>query len=58
VRLIFYCNAAVAPGAIRVVSNPDQAAVLVTFTLGRLHMIRVCAGALYLLATMALVRSL
>jgi len=55
---IFYFSAAVAPGAFRVVSNPDQAGALVMFTLGRLHLMGIVAAVLYLLATMALARSL
>jgi hypothetical protein len=55
---IFYLSPAVAPGALRVLKNSDQAVALVVFTLGRLHLMGVVAAVLYLLATMALARSL
>lgn len=55
---IFYFSAAVAPGAFRVLSSPDQAGALVQFTLGRLHMLGVVAAVLYLLASVALAQSL
>jgi Domain of unknown function (DUF4149) len=55
---IFYFNAAVAPGAFRVLSNSDQAGALVMFTLGRLHLLGVVAAVLYLLAAMGLARTL
>jgi hypothetical protein len=55
---IFYFSAAVAPGAFRVLSNPDQAGALVQFTLGRLHMLGVVAALLYLLASVAHAQSL
>jgi uncharacterized membrane protein len=54
---IFYFSAAVAPGAFRVLSNPDQAGALVQFTLGRLHMLGVVAAVLYLFASVALAQS-
>ena len=55
---IFYFSAAVAPGAFRVLSNPDQAGAVVQFTLGRLHMLGVVAAVLYLFASIALAQSL
>jgi uncharacterized membrane protein len=54
---IFYFSAAVAPGAFRVLSNPDQAGAVVQFTLGRLHMLGVVAAVLYLFASIALAQS-
>ncbi len=51
---IFYFSAAVAPGAFRVLSNPDQAGALVQFTLARLHLLGVVAAVLYLVASVAL----
>jgi uncharacterized membrane protein len=54
---IFYFSAAVAPGAFRVLSNPDQAGALVQFTLGRLHTLGVIATVLYLLASVGLAES-
>ena len=54
---IFYFSAAVAPGAFRVLSNPDQAGEIVQFTLGRLHMLGVVAALLYLFASIALAQS-
>jgi len=54
---IFYFSAAVAPGAFRVLSNPDQAGAIVQFTLGRLHMLGVIAAVLYLFASVALAQS-
>jgi hypothetical protein len=54
---IFYFSAAVAPGAFRVLSSPDQAGALVQFTLGRLHMLGVVAAVLYLFASVALAQS-
>lgn len=54
---IFYFSAAVAPGAFRVLSNPDQAGAIVQFTLGRLHMLGVVAAVLYLFASIALAQS-
>jgi hypothetical protein len=54
---IFYFSAAVAPGAFRVLSSPDQAGALVQFTLGRLHTLGVVAGLLYLLASVGLAQS-
>src|ERR1700689_136987 len=53
---IFYFSAAVAPGAFRVLSNPDQAGAVVQFTLGRLHMLGGVA-AVYLFASIALAQS-
>src|ERR1700728_1563273 len=55
---IFYFSAAVAPGAFRALSNPDQAGAVVQFTLGRLHMLGVVAAVLYLFASVALAQSL
>jgi len=55
---IFYFSVAVAPGAFRVLSNPDQAGAVVQFTLGRLHMLGVIAAVLYLFASIALAQSL
>jgi uncharacterized membrane protein len=54
---IFYFSAAVAPGAFRVLSNPDQAGALVQFTLGRLHTLGVVAALLYLFASVGLAQS-
>src|ERR1700683_3005 len=54
---IFYFSAAVAPGAFRVLSNPDQAGALVQFTLGRLHTLGVVAAVLYLFASGGLAQS-
>lgn len=54
---IFYFSAAVAPGAFRVLSNPDQAGALVQFTLARLHLLGVVAAVLYLVASVALAQS-
>ncbi len=54
---IFYFSAAVAPGAFRVLSNPDQAGAVVQFTLGRLHTLGVVAAVLYLFASIALAQS-
>lgn len=54
---IFYFSAAVAPGAFRVLSNPDQAGVLVQFTLGRLHTLGVIAAVLFLFASVGLAQS-
>jgi hypothetical protein len=54
---IFYFSAAVAPGAFRTLSNPDQAGAVVQFTLGRLHMLGVVAAVLYLFASVALAQS-
>jgi uncharacterized membrane protein len=51
---IFYFSAAVAPGAFRVLSNQDQAGLLVEFTLGRLHLLGAAAAALFLLASLLL----
>ena len=55
---IFYFSAAVAPGAFRTLSNPDQAGAVVQFTLGRLHMLGVVAAVFYLFASIALAQSL
>ena len=55
---IFYFSAAVAPGAFRVLSNPDQAGAIVQFTLGRLHMLGVVAAVLYLFASVGLAQSI
>jgi len=54
---IFYFSAAVAPGAFRVLSSQDEAGALVEFTLGRLHLLGVVAGALFLLASLILAMS-
>jgi uncharacterized membrane protein len=54
VGAIFYFSAAVAPGAFRVLSNPDQAGLLVEFTLRRLHHVGVIAGLLFLFASLIL----
>jgi len=54
VGAIFYFSAAVAPGAFRVLSNPDQAGLLVEFTLRRLHHLGVIAGLLFLFASLVL----
>lgn len=51
---IFYFSAAVAPGAFRVLSNQDQAGLLVEFTLGRLHLLGVATAILFLLASLLL----
>jgi len=54
---IFYFSAAVAPGAFRVLGNPDQAGALVGFTLARLHLMGVIAGALFLVAGLGLTKA-
>jgi len=54
---IFYFSAAVAPAAFRVLSGPDQAGLLVEFTLRRLHTLGVVAGVIFLLASVALAMS-
>ena len=51
---IFYFSAAVAPAAFRVLQNPDQAGLLVEFTLRRLHTLGVVAGVVFLLASAAM----
>jgi uncharacterized membrane protein len=51
---IFYFSAAVAPAALRVLQNQDQAGLLVEFTLRRLHTLGVVAGVIFLLASAAL----
>ncbi len=51
---IFYFSAAVAPGAFRILGNPELAGRLVGFTLGRLHLMGVVAAVLYLLAAIGL----
>jgi len=55
---IFYFSAAVAPGAFRELANADQAGSVVSFTLGRLHLIGIIAAVLYLLAAMGVAQSL
>ena len=57
VGAIFYFSAAVAPGAFRVLSSPDQAGLLVEFTLRRLHHMGLIAGLLFLLASLILAMS-
>jgi uncharacterized membrane protein len=54
VGAIFYFSAAVAPGAFRVLSNPDRAGLLVEFTLRRLHQLGAIAGVLFLFASLIL----
>lgn len=55
---IFYFSAAVAPGAFRILGNPDLAGALVGFALARLHLMGVVAAVLYLLAAIGLARPL
>jgi hypothetical protein len=54
---ILYFGAIVAPAAFTVSSNADQAGALVGLTLGRLHLMGIVAGVIYLIATAALERS-
>jgi len=54
---IFYFSAAVAPGAFRVLQNPDQAGLVVQFALHRLHTLGVVAALVFLFASAALAAS-
>jgi Domain of unknown function (DUF4149) len=54
---ILYFGAIVAPAAFTVSPNADQAGALVGLTLGRLHLMGIVAGVIYLIATAALERS-
>jgi hypothetical protein len=55
---IIYFSAVVTQGAFRVLANIDEAGRLVGFTLGGLHWLGVIAAVVYLVASMALGRSL
>jgi uncharacterized membrane protein len=54
---IFYFSAAVAPAAFRVLQNPDQAGLVVQFSLHRLHTLGVVAALVFLFASAALAAS-
>jgi len=54
---ILYFGAIVAPAAFTVFSNQDQVGALVGLTLGRLHLMGIVAGIIYLIATVLLERS-
>lgn len=51
---ILYFGAIVAPAAFTVVPNIDQVGAFVALTLGRLHLVGIVAGAVYLVATVLL----
>ncbi|MGO9642106.1 MAG: DUF4149 domain-containing protein [Candidatus Acidiferrales bacterium] len=54
---ILYFSIIVAPGAFRMLANADQAADMIGYSLGRLHIAGIALGLVYLLATLALGRS-
>ena len=54
---ILFFSFVVTQGAFSVLPSNDLAGALVGYTLGRLHVIGIVAGVIYLLATMALERS-
>jgi hypothetical protein len=53
---VLYCGVVVAPAAFSVLT-PDQAGALVGLTLGRLHLMGIVAGLIYLLVTAIWARS-
>ena len=55
---IIYMSFVVAPGAFSILSNPDSAGALVGYSLTRLHWIGIIGGAVFLLATLALEKSI
>jgi uncharacterized membrane protein len=55
---ILYLSFAVAPGAFGTLGSRDQAGALVGLVLSRLHVFGVIAGVVYLVAALALARSL
>lgn len=54
---IVFFGAVVAPGAFTVLSNRDQAGALVGLVLGRLHLIGIILGVIYLIVTAVVGRS-
>src|SRR6266550_809912 len=54
---IVFFGAVVAPGAFTVLSNRDQAGALVGLVLGRLHLIGILFGVIYLIVTAVVGRS-
>ena len=54
---ILFFSFVVTQGAFSVLPNSDLAGALVGYTLGKLHVIGIVSGAIYLLATVALERS-
>lgn len=54
---ILYFGAIVAPAAFTAVSNVDQVGAFVGLALGRLHLMGIVAGVIYLIAAMVLGRS-
>jgi len=58
VGCIIYLSFVVAPGVFRTLSNRDQAGTIVGYSLTRLHVIGVIAAVVYLIAGLALAKSL
>jgi hypothetical protein len=54
---IIFLSFVLAPAAFGLLSSRDQAGILVGFSLGRLHVIGMIAGLVYLLATIVLAKS-
>jgi hypothetical protein len=52
VGAILYFSFVVAPGAFRTLSNLDQAGALVGYLIGRLHLVGIVLGVIYLVAAM------
>jgi hypothetical protein len=49
---ILYFSLVVAPGAFRTLPNPDQAAALIGYSIGHLHVAGIVLGVIYLVAAM------
>jgi hypothetical protein len=57
VGAILYFSFVVAPGAFRTLANLDQAGALVGYLIGRLHLVGIALGVIYLVAAMLAAKS-